>query len=129
VQVMHTAFNPDTRFLIACDVMSSGDTPDPALALTCDAGSVAARCGASAVVFSKDAGGHSAGNVTIPSGVTLVVLANLPPAQARSVVGGGGLTITTSNRTASGGLTSPGVANNNGRLVVGVSGSGTLSFS
>ena len=25
VQVMHTAFDPDTRFLIACDVMSSGE--------------------------------------------------------------------------------------------------------
>jgi hypothetical protein len=129
VQVMHTAFSGDTRFLFACDVMQSNDRPDVATALSCDANSVAARCGASAVVFAKESGGHSAGNVTIPAGVTLVVLANLPADRARTLVGSGGLTITTAGRTASGGNTSAGVANNYGRLVVGVSGSGTLAFS
>jgi hypothetical protein len=129
VQVMHTAFNPDTRFLVVCDVMSSTDSPDTAAGLACDANSVAARCGASAVVFSKDAGGHRAGYVTIPAGVALVVLANLPAAEPRTLTTSGGLTITTTNRRSSGGNTSVGVPNSHGRLVIAVSGAGTLEFS
>jgi hypothetical protein len=128
VQVMHTTFNADTRFLFACDVMSSGDAPDSAAALICDANSVAARCGASAVVFAKDARGHRSGTVTIPSGVTVVVLANLPRGEVRNL-SGSGLRITTTNRTASAGDTSARVPNAHGRLVVGVSGAGTLVFS
>jgi hypothetical protein len=108
----------DTRFLMAADVMDAGDAPDPATNLTCDAQSVAARCGASAVVFSKEAGTHSAGNVTVPNGVKLVVLVNLPAGQTRSLVPGGGLTITASSRTAS----------STGVLVVAVNGSGVLQF-
>jgi hypothetical protein len=129
VQVMHSAFNPDTRFLLACDVMSASDNPDPVAALSCDANSVAARCGASAVIFAKGANGHRAGSVSIPNGVTVVVLANLPPGQPRGLTASGGLTISTDNRTTSAGDTSPGTPNSCGRLVIGVSGSGTLMFS
>jgi hypothetical protein len=128
VQVMHTAINPDTRFLMACDVMSSGAAPDRAEAVSCDAGSVAARCGGTVVVFSKDASGHRSGSVAIPSGVALVVLANLTPGQRTDLSASGGLTITTGGGVASAGNTAPGVPNRNGRVVVGVSGSGTLAF-
>jgi hypothetical protein len=128
VQVMATQFNPDTRFLMACDVMNSTDTPSPAQSLPCDPGSAAARCGASAVVFSKSPSGHSAGSVTIPAGVTLVVLANLPAGEARTINASGGLAITTPNRIASAGSADTEGPNEYGRLVLGVSGSGTLTF-
>jgi hypothetical protein len=107
----------DTKFVIAADVLAANDTPDTAANLPCDANSVAARCGATAVVFSKESGGHSAGSVTIPDGVSLVILANLPPGQPRALTGDG-LTITT-NRTAS----------STGVLAIDVSGSGVLRFS
>ena len=129
VQVMHAQFNPDTRFLMACDVMSSSAAPDPATTLAADGGSVAARCGATAVVFARDAAGHRSGNVTIPAGVSLVVLANLAPGQRCSVSGSGGLRVTSATAVASAGATSPGTPNQFGRVVVGVSGSGTLTFS
>ena len=129
VQLMHNSFSADTRFLIACDVMSSADSPGSAATLPCDSGSVAARCGASAVVFSKQAGPRATGSVTVPSGVTLIVLANLPPGEVRTLVAQGGLTIITPERRASAGNTSPGTANAYGRLVVGVNGAGTLTIS
>ena len=56
------------------------------------------------------------------------VLANLRPGQSTNLSATGGLTITTNERTASAGDTSSGIANSFGRLVVGVTGSGTLSF-
>jgi hypothetical protein len=118
VAISPAVVNLDTRFLIAADVMAASGAPDPSVELTCDADSVAARCGASAVVFAKEAGAHTAGNVTIPDGVSLVVLVNLPPGQARSLVASGGLEITTANRTTS----------NSGVLTVGVRGSGNLQF-
>ena len=129
VQVMPATFNPDTRFLMACDVMNSGEAPDVASTLTCDGGSVAARCGASVVVFAKSAGGHSAGSVTIPDGVNLVLLANLPAGAARTLSGSGGLRITSASRTPPAGLANPGSPNVLGCLVLAVSGSGTLTFS
>jgi hypothetical protein len=109
----------ETRFLMATDVMGASDTPDQAEELGCDSDSVAARCGASAVVFARESSAHSAGSVTIPDGVSLVVLVNLPAGQARSLVASGALAITTGNRTTS----------NSGVLTVGVRGSGNLQFS
>ena len=47
------------------------------------------------MVFAREAGGHSSGNVAIPNGVTLVVLANLPPGQTRTLAAAGGLAVTT----------------------------------
>jgi hypothetical protein len=120
---------PDTRFLMACEVMSTQDAPSPAQTLTSDSGTVAARCGASAVVFSKSGTVHSAGTVEIPAGVSLVIFANVPPGQARTLSAGGGLIINSSNRVATAGESTPGVSNDKGRLVIGVSGSGTLTFS
>src|SRR5688572_19404919 len=119
VAVIPTSVSLDTRFLIACDVMAANDQPGTSESLSCDPQSVAARCGASAVVFSNNEGGRSAGSVLIPASVKLVVLANLPPTQNRTLVAGGGLTITTTNRMAS----------NTGVLVVTVNGAGTLQFS
>lgn len=129
VSISPTPVTPDTRFLVACEVMAAGATPGTATELQCDPQSVAARCGASAVVFSKEGEPQSSGSVNIPGGVSLVVLANLPPGQVRNLSAGGGLTITTPNRTASSGNTTPETPNSHGRLVVGVSGAGTLSFS
>ena len=129
VEVIPANVTADTRFLIACDVMAANANPDAATVLPCDAGSAAARCGASAVVFARAAGGHRSGQVTIPNGVSLVVLANLPPGQTRTLAAADGLTITTAERAASAGETTEGGSNSYGRLVVGVSGSGTLTFS
>jgi hypothetical protein len=129
VQVFSTTFAPDTRFLMACDVMESGAVPSPAALLPSDEGTVAARCGASVAVFSKNASGHRSGTVTIPDGVALVILANLQPGQRYSISAGGGLSLTTPGRTSSAGNTSTGVPNALGRLLVSVSGAGTMSFS
>jgi hypothetical protein len=119
VSISPATVTPDTRFLMACDVMPSDAAPDVAATLNADSGSVAARCGASAVVFARDATARSAGSVTIPAGVNLVVLVNLPSDQTRTVSAGGGLSITTSGRRAS----------SSGVLTLGVNGSGELRFS
>ena len=119
VAISPTTVTRDTRFLMATDVMAASATPDAATGSNSDPGSEAARCGASAVVFAKETGGHSSGNVSIPAGVTLVVLVNLPPDQTRTLVSEGGLIIATPTRTAS----------NTGVLTVRVSGSGVLQFS
>lgn len=113
-----TVSSADQRFLMACEVMAATDTPGAAAELTCDADSVAARCGASAVVFSKETGTHTAGSVEVPSGVALVLLVNLPANATRTLTPGTGLSVTTSERAAS----------SSGALVVGVSGAGTLTF-
>jgi hypothetical protein len=107
------------RFLMTCDVMNASDTPDAAAKLTSDAASVAARVGATAVVFSAENGGRSSGNVAIPTGIKLVILSNLPPDANRTLTGSGGLTVTSPERRAS----------QSGVLVVEVSGSGQLQFS
>lgn len=113
-----TVSNLNQEFLIACDVLDASDTPGTAAALVTDATSVGARCGASAVVFSKAVGTRAVGNVTVPSGVVKVVLVNLPANTTMSLTAGAGLSITTPER-ASG---------QSGVLVVGVSGAGSLSF-
>lgn len=77
VYVMPTTPQADTRFLIACEDMAVGDTPSVASELPCDPLSVAARCGASVVVFGKD-GVRASGWVDVPAGVTLVTVVNLP---------------------------------------------------
>ena len=109
--------------------MAAKDTPDRAESLTSDAASVAARCGATAVVFSKDPKGHSTGNVVVPAGVSLLIFVNLPPGQARNLSTTEGLAITTENRTATGGNSTEGAPNAYGRLVLKVTGAGTLNFS
>jgi hypothetical protein len=119
VEVFPTTFSADQRFLVVTDVMAANDAPQPASELTCDGNSVAARCGATAVVFAKEAGERAAGNVTIPNGVTLVVVVNLPRKANRTVTAGSGLTLTTADRLAS----------DAGVLTIGVRGGGTLQFS
>lgn len=115
-----TVSGVDQRFLMACEVMDATDTPAAAAELTCDAGSVAARCGPSAVVFSTETGTRASGNVAVPAGVVTVVLVNLPASAQRSLVASGGLSLTT---------TSTPTASSGGVVVVGVSGAGTLTFS
>ena len=118
VEIIPASFTPDTRFLVVADVMATSDAPGAAQELTASAGSVAARCGATAVVFARDSTGHSSGSVTLPAGVSLVVLVNLPAGADRALTTEGGLSVTTANRAAS----------NSGVLTVGVSGSGVLQF-
>jgi hypothetical protein len=118
VEIIPAAFTPDTRFLVVADVMTANDAPSPAEELTTSAASVAARCGATAVVFARDNNGHSSGSVTLPAGVSLVVLVNLPAGAQRNVTTAAGLSVTTANR----------VASNSGVLTLGVSGSGVLNF-
>lgn len=118
VSIIPVPVTADTRFLIACDVMAATETPDVAAELGSDTGSVAASCGASAVVFSKEAMARSKGSVTLPSDVSLVVLLNLPPGQERVLAATKGLGITTRQK----------VASNTGVLTVGVSGGGVLEF-
>lgn len=117
VEIIPAAFTPDTRFLIVADMMDAPDAPSVAEQVRCDVASVAARCGATVVVFARD-GSRNSGSVTVPAGVTLVVLVNLSGSRQRTLTGGTGLTITTANRTAS----------ESGVLTVGVSGSGELRF-
>jgi len=118
VEIFHAMFTPDTRFLVVTDVLPPNETPNLGEELPCDAESVAARCGASVVVFAKEATGRSSGSVTLPSGVTLVVLANLAPGQTVALAPAAGVSVTTPERIASDG----------GVLTVGVGGSGLLSF-
>lgn len=104
------SWGTDVEFLMVCDLMDSTDTPETAEALTCDAGSKAARCGARAVVFSVSASGHTSGSVTLPTAITLVVLVNLTPNAEYTLTPDASVTIDTAERTAS----------NTGVLVVGV---------
>lgn len=109
----------DTRFLVVADGMAASDTPDTAAELTCDANSVAARCGATAVVFSKETGTRSTGSVTIPSGVTFVVIVNLPASQVTTLGVTGTLFVTSSN---------PVTASSTGVAKVTVTGAGDLTW-
>jgi hypothetical protein len=116
----HDWVNDQGYFFIAMDGMDYSDTPATAELLTSDASSYAGRCGASAVSFCRaNATTRSSGNITIPSGVTFVVLANLPVSAARTVSGSGTLQILSSNRTAT----------DTGVLTLDISGAGTLTFS
>lgn len=119
VQLWHGTFSADTRFLVTAEVMETGQSTSTAAELTCDAGSVAARNGATAVVFSAASGTHSSGNVTIPSGVTYVVLVNLPASTTMSLGVSGTLAVLSAERDTS----------SSGVLTVSVSGAGTLTFS
>lgn len=119
VHIWHDTFSANTRFLVAAEAMPTGQTPATPVELTCDAGSVAARGGATAVVFSAASGTHSSGNVTITSGVTFVVLANLPASTEMTLGAGGTLVISSSERTSS----------SSGVLVVELTGAGVLTFS
>lgn len=130
--------NAGGHFLMATEVMHVNDTPNTPAELTCDAGSVGCHLGPSAVIFSKSASGHTSGSTTIPSGVTLLTLCNLTPGQTVTLTPGTGLSITTSGPyVASSGNSVPenalhgvaAVANTFGRLVVEVSGAGTLAWS
>lgn len=76
VTIAPASVTPDTRFLIACEDMSVGDNPGPAAEVPCDPSSVAARCGASVVVFGRD-GERASGYVDVPGGVSLVLVVNL----------------------------------------------------
>lgn len=100
----------DVEFLMAYDLMDSTDTPETAEQLTCDAGSKAARVGGRAVVFSKAAGVHTSGTVTLPTAIAVVVLVNLTPNTEYDLTPDAGVTIDTAERTAS----------STGVLVVGV---------
>lgn len=75
VDVSPTVVSKDTRFLMACEVMAVTDSPASAQAVPCDPLSVAARCGATVVVFAKD-DVRSSGWVDVPEGVNLVVVVN-----------------------------------------------------
>lgn len=119
VQVWHETFAADTRFLFGVDVMPSGATPATTTELTCDGGSVACRVGASAVRFKESNGTSSTGTVTIPAGVVLVVLNNLPVSTEMELGVTSTLEVTSSERT-----TSP-----EGVLVVEVTGAGVLDWS
>ncbi len=77
VTISPTPVTADTRFLIACEDMRVGEAPGPATEVPCDPSSVAARCGASVVVFGKD-GERPNGWVEVPAGVSLLVVVNLP---------------------------------------------------
>ena len=77
VTISPTPVTADTRFLIACEDMKVGEAPGPATEVPCDSSSVAARCGASVVVFGKD-GERPNGWVEVPAGVSLLVVVNLP---------------------------------------------------
>jgi hypothetical protein len=76
ITIAPASVTQDTRFLIACEDMSVGDNPAPAAEVPCDPSSVAARCGASVVVFGKD-GDRASGYVDVPGGVSLVLVVNL----------------------------------------------------
>jgi hypothetical protein len=84
VTVAPSVVTQDVRFLMACEVMAAAETPAQATPLSCDPASVAARCGASVVVFGKD-GERASGYVDVPAGVSTVVIVNLPGNAVRTV--------------------------------------------
>lgn len=110
----------DHRYLYVTDVMAGTETIDESVyaELSCDSNSVAARCGARAVVFAKETTGHSSGNVVVPSGVTFVVIVNLPAGQSRTLTPGAGLSVSAHSSVSQTGV-----------MTATVSGAGTLSFS
>lgn len=126
-----------TRYLMAYEQMDASATPSTPAMPTCDAGSVAARIGNTIVVFKKENGTHSSGNVDVPAGVTLVVLVSLPPGVTRTLTPTT-LTISSPERTASAGDVRPAgmadvtwlQANDEGQLEVVVNGvAGNLAWS
>lgn len=132
VSVQPTNAVTSTRFLVTLELMDSVDSPYTPAQVTCDANSVAVRVSPGAiVVFKKENGTHTSGNVDVPAGVTLVVLASLPPGVTRTLTPTT-LTITSPERTASAGDVDPGnaVANDEGSLEVVVNGvAGNLAWS
>lgn len=126
------------KFLVACEVMTTSDTPATAAKLTTDSESVGAYCGETAVIFKRTSGTHTSGSATIPAGVVLLVFSNFPPGALRTLTPGGSLTIESEGRTASAGNSVPAntthnvtaIANIHGRLVVELGGQGgTISWS
>lgn len=95
------------------------DAPVTGEELGCDARSLAARCGVSAVVFAKESASRTTGYVEIPSGVALVLIWNLPPGTSLTLITTAGLSVTTALREVS----------PTGALLVGVTGQGQLAFS
>jgi hypothetical protein len=124
-QIVPNTIVNDTRYLIATEIMAGADTPAAAAKLTSDAGSVVARCGNTAVVFSVSSSGHTSGNAVIPSDVTLVVFVNFPPNAARTITANSGLTITSQSGSPAGTSSNTGY----GVVEVVVSGAGNIVWS
>lgn len=108
------------HFLVAAEDMPYGEAATVPTTLTTDAGSKGVRCGPSAAVFGLTDTPRTSASVTVPVGITRIVIANLIPNAIYTVTAGGSHAITSPGRTVSTG----------GHLPLTLDGAGgTLTFS